>query len=107
MAARYGRPALALLGLLLLVAAWDTLPPPPGRAYAAIAHIAYARSILDGHGFPEGVGEYSTPPGFYAVAAASIWLGETAGLGEPLRVVQLVNALLLLATAVLLLELAR
>jgi hypothetical protein len=107
MAARDGRPALVLLGLLLVVAAWNTLNYPPGLGYDAIDHIAYARSILDGHGFPDGVGEYYTPPGFYAVAAAAIWLGETAGLGEPLRVVQLVNAALLLSTAVLLLELTR
>src|SRR6478736_6287111 len=101
MAARYGRPALALLGLLVLVAAWNTLKYPPGLGYDAIDHIAYARSILDGHGFPDGVGEYYTPPGFYAVTAAAIWLGE------PMRLIQLVNAVLLVATAVLLLELAR
>ena len=105
--ARYGRPALALLGLLLLIAAWNTLRYPPGLGYDAVDHIAYARSILAGHGFPDGVGEYYTPPGFYAVAAAAIWVGEHAGLGEPLRVVQLVDAVLLLATAVLLLELVR
>ena len=93
--------------MLALIAAWNTLKYPPGLGYDAIDHIAYARSILDGHGFPDGVGEYYTPPGFYAVTAVAIWLGETIGLGEPLRVIQLVNALLLMATAVLLLELAR
>jgi len=107
MAARYGRPAVALLGLLLVIAAWNTLRYPPGLGYDAIDHIAYARSILAGHGFPDGVGEYYTPPGFYTVAAGAIWLGQKAGLGEPLRVVQLVDMVLLLATAVLLLELTR
>ncbi len=107
MAARYGRPALALLGVLVVIAAWNTLRYPPGLGYDAIDHIAYAESILHGHGFPDGVGEYYTPPGFYAVTAGAIWLGETIGLGEPLRLIQLVNAVLLVATAVLLLELAR
>ena len=43
MAARYGRPALALLGLLVVVAAWNTLRYPPGLGYDAADHIAYAR----------------------------------------------------------------
>ena len=107
MAAGYGRPALALLGVLLVIAAWNTLRYPPGLGYDAIDHIAYAEAILHGHGFPDGVGEYYTPPGFYAVTAGAIWLGEQIGLGEPLRLIQLVNAVLLVATAVLLLELAR
>ena len=107
MAGRYGRPALALLGLLALIAAWNVVRYPPGLGYDAVDHIAYARGILDGQGFPDGIGEYYTPPLFYTVAAGAIWLGETLGLGEPLRVVQFVDAALLLATAVLVLELAR
>ena len=107
MIARYGRGAVALLAALAVIAAWNTLRYPPGLGYDAIDHIAYAQGILDGKGFPDGVGEYYTPPGFYAVAAGAIWLGQTLGLGQPLRVVQLVDAVLLLATAVLLLELAR
>jgi flagellar biosynthesis protein FliQ len=107
MIARYGRASVALLALLALIAAWNTLRYPPGLGYDAIDHIAYAESILHGHGFPDGVGEYYTPPGFYAVTAAAIWLGEHIGLGQPLRLIQLVNAVLLVATAVLLLELGR
>ena len=107
MIARYGRAAVALLALLAVIAAWNVWRYPPGLGYDAVDHIAYAQGILDGKGFPDGVGEYYTPPGFYTVAAGAIWLGETFGLGEPLRVVQLVGAALLLATAVLLLELAR
>lgn len=107
MTARYGRWAVALLAALAAIAAWNVLRYPPGLGYDAIDHIAYARGILDGNGFPDGIGEYYTPPGFYTVAAGAIWLGETLGLGDPLRVVQLVNALLLLGTAVLVLELGR
>lgn len=107
MTARYGRGAVALLAALAVIAAWNVVRYPPGLGYDAIDHIAYADGILDGEGFPDGTGEYYTPPGFYTVAAGSIWVGRTIGLGDPLRVVQLVNALLLLGTAVLLLELAR
>ena len=107
MIARYGRAAVALLAVLAAVAAWNVLRYPPGLGYDAVDHIAYAQGILDGKGFPDGVGEYYTPPGFYTVTAGAIWLGEKLGLGEPLRVVQLVGGVLLLATAVLLLELAR
>jgi len=107
MTGRYGRPAVALLAGLAVIAAWNVLRYPPQFGYDAIDHIAYARGLLDGHGLPDGVGEYYTPPGFYVVAAGAIWLGEHTGVGEPLRLVQLVNAILLLGTAVLLLELAR
>jgi len=107
MIARYGRGATALLAALAVIAAWNVVRYPPGLGYDAIDHIAYAQGILDGKGFPDGVGEYYTPPGFYAVAAGAIRVGESLGLGNPLRVVQLVDAVLLLATAVLVLELAR
>src|SRR5689334_8909601 len=107
MISRYGRTTVAILAALVVIALWNVLRYPPGLGYDAIDHIGYARSILDGHGFPDGVGEYYTPPGFYAVLAATIWIGETLGIGEPLRLIQLVNAALLVATAVLLLELGR
>ena len=104
---RYGRWAVALLAVLAVIAVWNVSRYPPGLGYDAIDHIAYAKGILDGRGFPDGVGEYYTPPGFYTVAAGAIWVGQTLGLGQPLRVVQLVNAAFLLGTAVLLLELGR
>jgi len=107
MAARSRALTLALLAALALVACWNALHYPPGLGYDAIDHIAYAQGIRDGDGLPDGIGEYYTPPGFYTVLAATIWLGETVGLGEPLRLIQLVNAALLVATAVLLLELGR
>jgi hypothetical protein len=107
MITRYGRPAVAILAVLACIAGWNVLRYPPGLGYDAADHIAYAQSILDGHGFPDGVGEYYTPPGFYAVLAATMWVGGQLGLGEPLRLIQAVNAMLLLATGVLLLELAR
>jgi hypothetical protein len=105
--ARYGRGAIVLLAVLAAIAAWNVLRYPPGLGYDAPDHIAYAEGVLDGRGFPDGVGEYYTPPGFYGVAAGAIWVGQSLGLGQPLRVVQLVNAAFLLGTALLLLELGR
>ena len=95
MAARYGRPALALLGLLVLIAAWNALRYPPGLGYDATDHIAYAAAILDGHGFPDGVGEYYTPPGFYAVAAGRDLARRARRARRAAAAVQLVNAVLL------------
>ena len=80
MAARYGRPAVALLALLAVIATWNVLRYPPGLGYDAIDHIAYAQGLLDGKGFPDGVGEYYTPPGFYTVLAGAIWLAFGAVL---------------------------
>ena len=105
--ARYGRGAIVLLAVLAAIAAWNVLRYPPGLGYDAGDHITYAEGILDGRGFPDGVGEYYTPPGFYGVAAGAIWVGRSLGLDQPLRVVQLVNAAFLLGAAVLLLELGR
>ncbi len=107
MIARYGRGAVLVIGILGMIAAWNVVRYPPGLGYDADGHIVYAENILAGRGFPDHEGEYYTPPGFYTVAAGAIWLGRQVALGQPLRVVQLVNAALLLATALLLLELGR
>jgi hypothetical protein len=97
----------AVVALLALVAAWNAAQYPPGQGYDASHHIDYAERLRAGDGVPEGTGEYYTPPGFYAVAAVALEAGDRLGLGEPLRVVQLVNAFLLVGTALLLLALAR
>ena len=81
---------------------------PPGLGYDAADHIAYA------------AGRSSTATAFPTASASTTrrrastpsppprsGSASTIGLGEPLRVIQLVNAVLLVATAVLLLELAR
>lgn len=95
--------------MLAAVATANALTYPPGGGYDAEAHLAYADDLLHGHGLPrrEPNTEYYTPPGFYLVAAAATRVGEALGLGEPHRLALLVNAALLVGTALLLLALAR
>lgn len=97
----------ALLVAFAAIALWNATAYPPGLGYDAVDHIAYVQGILDGEGLPDGVGEYYTPPGFYALAAGATWLGEQLGVGDPRRLVQVLNALLATGAALLLLALAR
>lgn len=107
MAARSRALTLALLAALALVSVWNALHYPPGLGYDAVDHVAYAEGIRAGEGLPDGIGEYYTPPGFYTVAAGAMELGDRLGLGDPRRLVQLLNAALAFGTALLLLALAR
>ncbi|MBA2385018.1 MAG: hypothetical protein H0V68_10215, partial [Actinobacteria bacterium] len=107
MPARGHAVTVALLAALALVAVWNALHYPPGLGYDAVDHIAYAEGIRAGEGLPDGIGEYYTPPGFYTVAAGAIELADRLGLDEPRRLAQLLNAGLAVATALLLLALAR
>ena len=107
MAARSRAATIALLAALALIGTWNALHYPPGLGYDAIDHIAYAEGIRAGDGLPDGIGEYYTPPGFYALAAGAMELGDRIGLGDPRRLAQLLNAALVVGTALLLLALAR
>jgi hypothetical protein len=103
-------PRFALAGLCalaLVLGAWNVLRYPPGNGYDAVDHIAYADGLVSGGRLPHGVGEYYTPPGFYAVAGVADWLAEKAGAGEPHRAAMALDVLLLVATAVLAFALAR
>lgn len=95
------RELLALLALSLLLGLWNAHAYPPGRGYDAADHIAYADGLVPGGKLPHGVGEYYTPPGFYAVAGSLDWVGRQAGLGEPHRLVLVLGALLLAGTVLL------
>jgi hypothetical protein len=107
MSPRAGAAAILLLASLLAVGIWNALHYPPGLGYDAVDHIAYAEGIRAGEGFPDGVGEYYTPPGFYALAAGAIEIGDRFGLDDPRRPTQLLNAALAAGTALLLLALGR
>ena len=107
MEARAGPLAATLLAALAAVAVWNALHYPPGLGYDAVDHIDYAQGIRAGDGLPDGIGEYYTPPGFYALAAGAIELGDRFGVDEPLRFAQLLNGVLALGSALLLLALAR
>lgn len=107
------RPDLAIAGLLALVVAiglWNARTYPPGRGYDASHHLGYADQLIHHGEFPvlvAGPGEAETPPGYYAAAGAAWWVGERIGLGEPRRVALALNVVMVLATALLVLALAR
>src|SRR4051812_9448894 len=106
---RWYRRSLAVVFLVLLaIALANARAFPPGGGYDAVDHIEYADLLRHGHVPSEvGASEYYSPPAFYGIAAGLTWIGEQAGLGEPHRVVLAFNVLVLAATAVLLLLLAR
>jgi hypothetical protein len=86
---------------------WNAARYPPGLGYDAVDHIAYAELLVEHGELPDGVGQFYTPPLYYAVAGAATEVGEALGLGEPKRAALAVNALLAVGTALLLLVLAR
>jgi hypothetical protein len=97
----------AMLALFAAVALWNAARYPPGLGYDAADHIAYAELLVEDGRLPEAQGEYYTPPLFYALAGSATKLGEGAGLDDPRRAAQAVNALLALGTALLVVILAR
>jgi hypothetical protein len=94
-----------LLGLLAGVALWNAFTYPPLGGFDAQEHIAYANEVLDGR-LPDDGASY-TPPGFYTLAAGAIRIGEALGLDVPEQLAQVLNALCLVASGVLVLVLAR
>ena len=101
--------AAALIAALALVAGWNAYKYPSGAGYDVTQHREYA-DLLIHHGEIPGSGtrsEYYTPPGFYALAGAATVLGEHVHPGDPHKLGQVLNWLVLLATAVVLWALAR
>ena len=101
--------AAALIAALALVAGWNAYKYPSGAGYDVTQHREYA-DLLIHHGEIPGAGtrsEYYTPPGFYALAGAATVLGEHVHPGDPHKLGQVLNWLVLLATAVVLWALAR
>jgi hypothetical protein len=101
--------AAALIAALALVAGWNAYKYPSGAGYDVTQHREYA-DLLIHHGEIPGAGtrsEYYTPPGFYALAGAATVLGEHVHPGDPHKLGQVLNWLVLLATAGVLWALAR
>ena len=94
-----------LLGLLAVVAVWNAFAYPYLGGFDAREHLAYAYDLRDGR-LPEGGASY-TPPGFYALAAAAIRLGDWLGMSSPEHLAQLLNAFCVVGSGVLVLVLAR
>jgi hypothetical protein len=98
-----------LFVLITFVGVWNASRYPVKAGYDALEHIAYADQLIH-HGSIPGRGaggEYYTPPGYYAIAGAVSWVAEQLGLSHPHHFVQYLNVPFVLATAVLLLVLAR
>ena len=95
-----------LLTLLAIVAVWNAVTYPPVGGFDAGEHIAYVDELVENHALPE-TGAFYTPPGFYLLAAVAIELAGPLDLEYEQRPAQLLNAALLVGTALLLLALAR
>jgi hypothetical protein len=93
--------AAALVAALALVAGWNAYKYPSGGGYDVQQHREYA-DLLIHHGEIPGPGsrsEYYTPPGFYALAGVATVIGEHVHPGDPHKLGQVLNWLVLLATA--------
>ena len=95
----------SLLGLLAVVSVWNAFTYPYFGGFDASEHVAYAYEVMEGR-LPEGGASY-TPPGFYALAALAIRLGEVLGMDTPEQLAQLLNAFCVVGSGVLVLVLAR
>jgi Dolichyl-phosphate-mannose-protein mannosyltransferase len=101
--------AAALIAALALVAGWNAYRYPSGSGYDVRQHREYA-DLLIHHGELPAKGthtEYYTPPGFYALAGVATLVGEHVHPGDPHKLGQVLNWLVLLATAGVLWSLAR
>jgi hypothetical protein len=101
--------AAGLIAVLALVAGWNAYKYPSGAGYDVRQHQEYA-DLLIHHGEipgPETRSEYYTPPGFYALAGVATVIGEHVHAGDPHKLGQVLNWLVLLAAAGVLWLLAR
>lgn len=91
---------------LAVVAVRNAFTYPAIGGYDAQEYISYANDLVTRWVLPvEGV--YHTPPGFPLVAGGAVALGRTLNLAEPEHLGQLVGALAVALTALILLFLAR
>jgi len=101
--------AAALIAVFALVAGWNAYKYPSGAGYDITQHRQYA-DLLVHHGEIPGAGtrsEYYTPPGFYALAGVATVVGEHVHPGDPHKLGQVLNWLVLVAAASVLWLLAR
>lgn len=98
----------AIIALLGLVAVWNAFSYPSIGGYDAQEYLTYARGIVeDGTLPPTGEGAYYTPPGYMALAGLAGSLGRALDLHDPDHLGQLLNAIAVAGTGVLVLLLAR
>jgi hypothetical protein len=98
----------AILALLAAIAVRNAFTYPSIGGYDAQEYVDYARGIAERHALPpDGVGAYYTPPGFMALAGLAGSLGRRLDLSDPDHLGQLLNAIAVVSTGVLVLLLAR
>src|SRR5262249_36484984 len=101
--------AVAIAAAFVFVTGWNAAKYPSGLGYDVEQHEQYA-DLLIHHGEIPGAGtrsEYYTPPGFYALAGIATVIGEHVHSGDPHKLAQGLNWLVLVATAAVLWLLAR
>jgi hypothetical protein len=101
------KPLVALCAFTLVVGVVNVIRFDPGGGYDAPDHMAYADMLVPGGHIPHGVGEYYTPPGYYAIAGAADWVAAKLGTGQPHRAGSALNVLFLTATVILVWQIAR
>jgi hypothetical protein len=101
--------AAALVAAFALIAGWNAYKYPSGAGYDVRQHEEYADLLVHEGKIPgpETRSEYYTPPLFYALAGAATVVGEHVHSGDPHKLGQVLNWLVLLATAGVLWLLAR
>ncbi len=104
--------AIAIASLFVLIAfvgIWNASRYPIKVGYDAVEHISYADQLIYHGTIPSQAqgGEYYTPPGYYAIAGVVTWITAKLGFRHPHHFVQYLNVPFVLATAALLLLLAR
>ncbi len=103
-----GRAAtFAVIALAAVIAVRNATVYPAIAGYDAAEAIEYAEGLVRDGRLPDHTGSYYTPPGFFAIGGVAIELGEALGLDHPERVGQVFNALVAVATLLLLLALVR
>jgi hypothetical protein len=107
--ARSWHAAGALLAVLAAVAFWNAYDYPSYAGFDVAEHQAYADLLIHHAQIPgpETRSEYYTPPGFYALAGLATLVGEHVHSQDPHKLAQYMNWLVVIATAVVLLLLAR
>ena len=103
-------PARCVVGLLVLlsvVAVRNAFTYPAVLGFDAAEHLTYAHDLVHQWRIPHGVGAFYTPPLFYLLAGSANALGESLGMAHPEQLGQLFDAILCIATALLVVMLAK
>jgi hypothetical protein len=100
---------VALFLAIVVIGTYNAWTYPVELSYDWLSNYTYAESLIHHGHIPSQAqgGEFYTPPGFYAIGGAGLWIGEKLGMAHPARIVQQLNVLMVLATALLLLLTAR